>query len=571
MIEKIRFFRMNSVIMRNLALILTVVIVLMGTIGSLFYLNVRNSRSHERDIILRTNTATISDNFDTVIKDGELIALRTAMNENVLNFCLFSPSERVLSGIRESVANYTTVFPYIHSIYVYSDNKDLLIENQQVFPYSKYKDTNWFEPYKQLKTNKTLFLNRKKYDRFPELISIIRCVTIDQQQSIGCVVVNLEVRYFTEILKSSRTVDGVNAVFLSDDGKMISSAENISGEAENTVKNLNEGNGTVALDGKQYYYRLVHSAEYDYSYISLLPASYKSAADVNFWTFLLIMFVLLAAGIAIAAVITFQTYKPIGSVLNEIYKTHSPEPEGYQDEVKFIIERIRGAQDKNIELEEKLNNQLAMFNQMQVYALQSQLNPHFLNNTLDSINWTAINRLGEDNPITDIIKPLSNLLYISLDTAHYLVRMEEELKHTNIYIYIISKNYRDKLNFVWDIQPGISSYKMLKLTFQPIIENAVMHGIRPKGGGVITIRARSLDDNILVEISDDGVGMTKEALEGLIKNLKDDTKLPGKNHVGLKNVDRRIRLVFGNKYGITVESAENVGTCIKILIPKIEY
>ena len=179
--------------------------------------------------------------------------------------------------------------------------------------------------------------------------------------------------------------------------------------------------------------------------------------------------------------------------------------------------------------------------------------------------------MGEDNPITDIIKPLSNLLYISLDTAHYLVRMEEELKHTNIYIYIISKNYRDKLNFVWDIQPGISSYKMLKLTFQPIIENAVMHGIRPKGGGVITIRARSLDDNILVEISDDGVGMTKEALEGLIKNLKDDTKLPGKNHVGLKNVDRRIRLVFGNKYGITVESTENVGTCIKILIPKIEY
>lgn len=156
MIEKIRFFRMNSVVMRNLALILTVVIVLMGTIGSLFYLNVRNSRSHERDIILRTNAATISDNFDTVIKDGELIALRTAMNENVLNFCLFSPSERVLSGIRESVANYTTVFPYIHSIYVYSDNKDLLIENQQVFPYSKYKDTNWFEPYKQLKTNKNI-------------------------------------------------------------------------------------------------------------------------------------------------------------------------------------------------------------------------------------------------------------------------------------------------------------------------------------------------------------------------------------------------------------------------------
>ena len=126
----IKIFRMNSVVMRNMALILTVVFVLMGTIGALFYFNARESREHERDMILRTNAATIRDNFDTVLKDGELIALQTAMNQNVLNFCLFSPSESVLTGIRDSIANYTTVFPYIHSIYIYSNNKDLLIENQ---------------------------------------------------------------------------------------------------------------------------------------------------------------------------------------------------------------------------------------------------------------------------------------------------------------------------------------------------------------------------------------------------------------------------------------------------------
>ena len=85
----IKIFRMNSVVMRNMALILTVVFVLMGTIGALFYFNARESREHERDMILRTNAATIRDNFDTVLKDGELIALQTAMNQNVLNFCRF--------------------------------------------------------------------------------------------------------------------------------------------------------------------------------------------------------------------------------------------------------------------------------------------------------------------------------------------------------------------------------------------------------------------------------------------------------------------------------------------------
>ena len=112
---------------------------------------------------------------------------------------------------------------------------------------------------------------------------------------------------------------------------------------------------------------------------------------------------------------------------------------------------------------------------------------------------------------------------------------------------------------------------MLKLTLQPIIENAIMHGIRPKGGGVIAIRAKFEGENILVEIEDDGVGMTEEDLENLVRNLKDDTQMPDRNHVGLKNVDRRIRLVFGDEYGITVESKKDAGTCIKILIPKIEY
>ena len=568
----IKIFRMNSVVMRNMALILTVVFVLMGTIGALFYFNARESREHERDMILRTNAATIRDNFDTVLKDGELIALQTAMNQNVLNFCLFSPSESVLTGIRDSIANYTTVFPYIHSIYIYSNNKDLLIENQQVFPYSKYSDTNWYAPYKQLKPDKTLFLNRKKYDRFPELISIVRCVSIDHRESIGCVVVNLELRYFSDALKNSRSVDSVSTAFLSDDGKIFSGAEGVSDKAKAKIQNLKASDGKITLDdGNKYFYQLIRSKEYEYSYAALLPASYKGASGINFWTFILIVFVLLLAGVAIASVITYQTYKPIGSVLNEIYKTQSPAMNERRDEVEFIIERIRGAQDKNIRLEEQLNNQLAMFNQMQVYALQSQLNPHFLNNTLDSINWTAISRLGENNPITDIIKPLSKLLYISLDSAHYLVRMEEELKHTNIYIYIISKNYKDKLNFIWDIQQGISSCKMLKLTLQPIIENAIMHGIRPKGGGVIAIRAKFEGENILVEIEDDGVGMTEEDLKNLVRNLKDDTQMPDRNHVGLKNVGRRIRLVFGDEYGITVESKKDAGTCIKILIPKIEY
>ena len=187
-------------------------------------------------------------------------------------------------------------------------------------------------------------------------------------------------------------------------------------------------------------------------------------------------------------------------------------------------------------------------------ALQSQINPHFLYNTLDTIVWSA--EFQESDKVITLTKALAKFFQLSLGDGGELTTVENELDHVRQYLIIQKMRYEDKLNYEISCGDGICDVKIPKLILQPIVENAIYHGIRPKDGpGMIKITAEAIGEQLILTIDDDGIGYDTSNS----KNI--DAKGTG---VGQSNVNQRIKLYYGEEYGVSVSSTVGSGTSVKI-------
>ncbi|QMV40944.1 cache domain-containing sensor histidine kinase [Cohnella cholangitidis] len=203
--------------------------------------------------------------------------------------------------------------------------------------------------------------------------------------------------------------------------------------------------------------------------------------------------------------------------------------------------------------------------QAELNALKSQIRPHYLYNTLEVIRMNAVH--NDDNEVADMILSLSNQLKYVIDYGEEWVTIRRELEHLKDYFYIIKVRFESRIELRCDVADHVDlDWSMLKLSLQPIVENAIQHGIRPKGGkGTVWVTIETVEDMLGITVYDDGVGIDSDTLERLHAMLQ-DPKAPSKN-VGMKNVHERIRAVCGEPYGLNVSSREHVGTSVRLLIP----
>ncbi|WP_127530172.1 cache domain-containing sensor histidine kinase [Paenibacillus kobensis] len=205
-------------------------------------------------------------------------------------------------------------------------------------------------------------------------------------------------------------------------------------------------------------------------------------------------------------------------------------------------------------------------------ALQAQINPHFLYNTLDSIMWMA--EAGKKEQVIQLVVALSKLFRISLSKGMDFIPIDRELEHLNSYLTIQQIRYRDILEYELHIEDTIKPYSILKMTLQPIVENALYHGLKQKRTkGLIRIRGYADHQAICFEIEDNGIGMPEDRLKQLRHDLT-EPHLPQaassavSGGFGLHNVYRRIQLYYGQPYGVHIESTEQAGTKVTIRIPQ---
>lgn len=200
-------------------------------------------------------------------------------------------------------------------------------------------------------------------------------------------------------------------------------------------------------------------------------------------------------------------------------------------------------------------------------VLQSQINPHFLYNTLDSIVWMIA---ANNKNAIKMIEALSRFFRISLSKGKDLVTLADELEHVKNYLIIQGMRYQDKITFDIETDPSLLNYKTLKIILQPLVENSIYHGIKNKDEkGHIHIAAEILEGNLLITVSDDGVGMDEETCNNILKDTFVQ-KHPSGSGIGARNVNSRIKLYFGEEYGLAFESEPGIGTTVFVRLPLIE-
>lgn len=204
--------------------------------------------------------------------------------------------------------------------------------------------------------------------------------------------------------------------------------------------------------------------------------------------------------------------------------------------------------------------------QSELNALKSQIRPHFLYNTLEVIRMSAVDK--DDHEVADMILSLSNQLKYVIDYGDEKVSIQSELDNIKDYFYIISVRYDQRFDLHCHVAPDVDiNWPILKLSLQPIVENAIHHGLRQKGRGSVGITVERCARNLVITIYDDGAGMGVDTLTRLNATLN-DPHTASKN-IGLKNVHERIKSVFGDEYGIVINSLEHIGTSIVLTFPLV--
>ena len=194
-------------------------------------------------------------------------------------------------------------------------------------------------------------------------------------------------------------------------------------------------------------------------------------------------------------------------------------------------------------------------------ALQAQINPHFLYNTLDSISWMC--ERGKNQEAVVMVNALAQLFRISISKGHELIPIRSEVQHAKSYLQIQSVRYKDQFSYRFEVDESCLDYLCNKITLQPIIENAIYHGINGLvDEGEIVIRIESQGDDILATVEDNGVGMEKEQIDAIFR------RSDSKSGIGIKNVNDRLKIWFGEAYGITIESVPDEGTRVIVRMPK---
>lgn len=314
----------------------------------------------------------------------------------------------------------------------------------------------------------------------------------------------------------------------------------------------------------------------EYSGWKMVGISYVNEIVENRQNFNQLIIVILLFGIVFIAIASFfisykisQPIKRLEHQMNRIergdFNIDSLEVKG-EDEVKqltkafnIMILRIKNLMKQIVREQETIRKS-------ELKALQAQINPHFLYNTLDSIIWMNENKNYDG--VTDMVSALAKLFRISLSHGREIITIKDEVEHAKSYLVIQKIRYKNKFNYMIDVPEELENYMTVKLILQPIIENAIYHGINKiEDKGLITISVKREMNKILFMITDNGYGIDESLMESILTR-----EVSGENSsgVGLKNVDERIRLSYGDEYGISIKSEEDVGTSVTISIPVVE-
>jgi len=569
----------------KLIFIFVVTIIIQGTLIG-FY-----SYSDARDIVMKNKKSEMADTINRIdininVKVRSIIELADSTSSSQIIRDILDLENAGLVQVNQT----TYIEEYFDSLErSFEAISNIMIINGSDIMYSSSKNTSGAMDKTQLadydraargNIGKVVWLGAansvyQKKNSNNRVISVVRAITEkDASKILGVLVIELESRTFSDLLLGNQSNFQNQYTFIVDKkGDIICSNKNVDNSWFSQIDaNFKKGIQKFELEwnGNKYYVCGQYNGvtgwnTYSVVFISKIFPQFEVLKNS-------IIYIVVISTIVVSIFIMIISYtmtKPINrlsaamqSVMNGNFELHIPNSR--RDEIGKLINSFNFMINKiNTLIKEVYQERIAQRN-AELEALQTQINPHFLYNTLDSINWMLINK-GE-HEISEIIISLGNLMRYSINKKNSFVPLEEEFKYVLSYLRIQKNRLEERLDYKIELQDSIKSFLVPKLILQPLVENAITHGIEPcNKGGAVWIRAGESQEFISIIVEDDGKGMNEDKLNQLksAQNIDDSY-----TSIGVRNVDRRIRLHYGDKYKLKIESTYGVGTKIMIMIPK---
>lgn len=529
-------------------------------------------------------TIQINYNIDTYIKYMESISYMLKDNSDVKNFLMINNTdeEQNLAEKRviEQIRTILKIREDIYNIAIIGTNARYILNNgDRINPYIDVREKLWYKMALEKKGEFTISSSHvqdiEEY-KYPWVVSLSSAITEDSHD-IGVLLVDLNYKVIDNLCKSVQLEDKGYIFIIDETGNLLYHPRQnliysgLKREPIDQIMACKENHFITQLNGEEYLYTIAQSEATGWRAIGVVRTrdllTYNGIAkNIYFTVTIIIVGIAIILSIKLAKRITRPIRVLEGAMKrSEIGEFQSAEIEVLENNEIGRLGRTFNIMNKKIQqlIEEKVKDE-KLKRQSELRALQAQINPHFLYNTLDSIIWMA--ESGKNKEVVKMTAELARFLRQNISNEREVVSIEQEMNYVKSYLRIQKMRYRDQLNYTIDISEEIKNYHIIKLVVQPLIENAIYHGIKYKNEeGHILIKGNEENGKVMIEVRDNGIGMDEETLINIFRKKETNLK---HNGVGVYNVYSRLKLQYGIEGEMFYESTPGKGTKVKILIPK---
>lgn len=589
--NKKAFYDFRGITLRTKIIMLSIIIsvypmILMSIVAAYNYNTIIKDRFINNSI---ANMNRISSYLNDDMADMEASILKTLQDPNFYDMIVKQPKTNPNSldmyNLRGDTRAYLSTIVFAKEnfdtggIYFYTNEQNIFyaeaagIINEAEIPYLEMRDA----------------LGEERSTKFyTEVINGQLTIYITQQllntdtyEAIGMLYYRMDPRYLENVFDDGYTEKDETVFLYTRDGMLIAREGNLSGASiieEHGYYNEQPGVHLHEQPRDDYYVITEKIDSLNLTAITMISTDILTQDSRKVSDLVIILYM---ANIPLFLIMAYFLYNNINKPVNHLIEKMNEFEEGRfdvqvedhrHDEFGYLYTAFNDMSKNTNKLVNDVYIKELARKDAEIAALQEQINPHFLYNTLESINWRA--QLAGQQEIALMIQALSKLMDGSINRNNEkFITMAQEAFYMEQYMFLVQMRFPDSITFKLEIDEEVKACYVPKLIIQPLLENAVKHGIEPVGEGVITLRAYGVDNHMVIEVEDDGEGMLPHALQQIHDiidvEIRNAHMQKGKRRsIGFQNVARRVQLIYGKGAKMTVFSRPNEGTIIKLVIPQ---
>lgn len=546
-LANLKKYRFNSVFAKNLVMITSVILIPCIIFCVISFIITKKAVESEIGANIANRTEVANSSVEQFVQTIDKMMLVLTQKNECKKIMSISESSTNLNEeymqLGELFDDYCLVNRYIKNVSIYSEINNRLFGTSNKINCMNEDGRVWLREYKQSDDMFLIFTADKGADN----VIFMRKYSVGKK-TLGAIFFEISIEEMFNRLNIN-TADSKEKIMLIDDNSNIilsSCAADIGSNAEKFLDAPGRTDlSTSACD---------HLRRIGLRCIYVFDDMHVSEKNLVIALGVLLIF-MSALCVSIAVYISVKTYKPLLDIL-KIINVGDTKLRKATNEVEYILNNIIDINKKNPKLSKKMEEMTNAY----IKALQSQMNPHFLCNVLESIKWMAISEETDNNQLNYIIESLYDFLKYSMELDRYMVDINEEIKNTKTYIEILELRYEGRFDVNWSIASELENSHVLKMSIQPMIENAIKHGVLQKRGkSIVNVSIYKDGGAICIEVEDNGIGITEDKLTD-IHAVLDGTEQKISIGIGLKNLNLRAKLIYGEEYGISITSVYGKGT-----------